>query len=263
MKGLLVRVGIDCTLVSGGWRAPVNPKSNEFAYVPILESENRQIEPKYRRSYDEFIEPCKRLGKCLPPRFTSETPHLDPDFSKLTYGDIDVIDDVTPIGSGKNNHRGKPILDLGEDDILVFYAGLDPIGVQTSGRGNLIYAIIGLFVLATKPQRATEFIKEDNRDNYAHTRGKYNKTDILVSAKPGEEVSGRLERCIQIGGWRDNAYRVEKGLLNEWGDISAKNGYIQRSVRLPSFRNAERFYEWFLKKIKDEKQPIKLVQRNN
>ena len=259
MKAHLVRVGIDCTPVSGGWRAPVNPKTNEFAYVPILESENRQIEPKYRRSYDEFFEPCERLGKCLPSRFASETPHLDPDFSKLTYGDIDAIDDVTPIGSGKNNHRGKPIRDLGEDDILVFYAGLDPIDGQTSDSGNLIYAIIGLFVLAAKPQRATEFIEEDNRDNYAHTRGKYNKTDILVSAKC--RVSGRLERCIQIGEWRDNAYRVKKGLLNEWGGLSAKGGYIQRSARLPYFCDAEKFYEWFTKQIK--KQGITLVQRNN
>jgi hypothetical protein len=256
MNGLLVRVGIDSTLQSGGWNAPVNPETDEFAYVPILECAERHIKPKYRRSYEEFIEPCKRLGICLPSKFTGEIPHLDPDFLKLTYGDIDGTD----ISSGKKNHRGKPLLDLGEDDILVFYASLDPAGGKRSSNRKLIYAIIGLFVLAAKPKRAEkESVREDIRDNYAHTRGEYNETDILVSAKC--RVSGRLERCIQIGEWRDNAYRVKEKLLKKWGGLSAKCGYIQRSARLPHLCNAEKFYEWFKKQI--EKENITLMQRNN
>ena len=264
MKGLLVRVGIDLTKQSGQWNAPVNPETKEFAYVPILESENRQIETKYRRSYEKFFEPCKRLGKCLPPKFTSETPHLDPDFSKLTYGDIDGTD----ISSRKKSHRGKPILSLDEDDILVFYAGLDPVGGQTGSSGNLIYAIIGLFVIAAKPERARRgFIKENIRDNYAHTRGNYDEADILVSAKHG--VSGRLERCIPIGEYRRKfirgeidknsfkKYRVTRKLLDEWGDLSVTDGYIQQSARLPHFCDAEKFYEWF------RNQNNRLVECNN
>lgn len=261
MKALLVRVGIDCTPVSGGWRAPVNLKTNEFAYVPILECAERQIELKYRRSYEEFFEPCKRLGKCLPSEFTSKTPHLDPDFSKLTYGDIDAVDDVKPICSGKNNHKGKPLLDLQKDDLLVFYAGLDP-GRWKNPKIELVYAIIGLYVIKETPRRATKIPNIDKyRDNYAHTKGKYNKTDILVSAKPAP-LSGRLEKCIQIGERKNGRYWLQQNLFDKWGDFVRSSGlpfselYLQRST-LFRFKNAEKFYKWFMN------QKIQLVERNN
>ena len=78
----------------------------------------------------------------------------------------------------------------------------------------------------------------------AHTRRQPPSGDIVVRARSG--FSGRLRRCIPIGEFRARAYRVRRDLLREWGDLDVKDGYIQRSARLPEFRDAARFYRWFL-----------------
>src|SRR3954468_20631761 len=56
MRGILVRVGTDQAF--GGWNAPVDPGSGEFAYVPIpdgtqrrgLETSYSQVSPLYGAS---------------------------------------------------------------------------------------------------------------------------------------------------------------------------------------------------------------------
>lgn len=99
-------------------------------------------------------------------------------------------------------------------------------------------------------------IPADRHRENAHTRKlKIGAPDIVVRAKPG--LSGRLMRCVPIGEWRNGAYRVTNHFLEEWGGLSVKDGFIQRSVRPPSFLDAKRFYRWFLK------QDVDLLQRNN
>ena len=66
--------------------------------------------------------------------------------------------------------------------------------------------------------------------------------DVVVRAEAG--VSGRLRRCIPIGEYRERAYRVERDILDCWGDLSCKNGYLQRSAVLPTFRDSKRFMDW-------------------
>jgi hypothetical protein len=66
-----------------------------------------------------------------------------------------------------------------------------------------------------------------------------------------------LERCIPIGEYRDNAYRVRRDVLEEWGGLGVKDGYIQRSGALPAFTDPKRFYAWF------KKQQPTLVRKNN
>jgi hypothetical protein len=83
----------------------------------------------------------------------------------------------------------------------------------------------------------------------------YSAGDIVVRAVPG--VSGRLDRCLPIGDYRNRAYRVRKHLLSARGGLTVKNGYIQRSARLPEFCNATQFYRWFLA------QNVALLPRNN
>jgi hypothetical protein len=39
---------------------------------------------------------------------------------------------------------------------------------------------------------------------------------------------------------------VRNDLLEAWGGLDIKDGYIQRSARLPAFQDAEKFYRWFL-----------------
>jgi len=244
MQAVLVRVGIDSSKESGSWNAPVNA-AGEFAYVPILEDEKKRIRPEYeqyaRMHYEQLKDLCEKLGGQIPHRLCGRCAHLDPDFEHLTYGD--------------EHNKGKRLwnLNLGEGDILAFYAGLRP---SDAGPGGLIYALIGLYVLAGKPKRAEDILEEDWHKN-AHTR-RYSQIDDIVFF--GEEgVSGRLERCIPIGGWRDGAYRITRELQAEWGGVFVTDGWIQRSGMLPTLRQPERFLEWF----EDQKKNIGLRATNN
>ena len=251
MKALLVRVGID--LKFGHWNSPVNPDTGEFVYVPIPEEE--EVYPGYEKTYKQFEVPCQNLGVNLPKQlFEYKSTHLDPDFSNLTYGD--------------NRERGKPLKGLAEGDILAFYAGLKSIKSKQYKSGELVYALIGLYVVAEEPIHAEKIPRKDWHKN-AHTRRTFDKTDIVVFATPG--LSGRLEQCIPIGEYRGKfddirgeidknstkTYRVTRKLLDEWGGLRVEDGWIQRSANLPRFCNPEKFYEWFKKKN------IGLVAKNN
>ncbi len=263
MKALLVRVGIDSSKPSGGWNAPVDPVTYEFAYVPIVEQYKEEVIPEYKRTYEQFKAICKRLGNPLspmPPKFMNNNTyaHLDPDFSKRTYGDIYGKDIC-----GKVNYKGKPLLKLEENDILVFYASLDP-GRWKGQKLDLMYAIIGLYVVDKEPKNARELILMGmERDNNAHTRRRCNEADIIVTAKP-EPLSGRLEKCIKIGERKNGRYWLQQSLFNEWGGFSRSCGlpfsklYLQRST-LFRFKNADKFYGWFRNQNKNNR----LVECNN
>lgn len=247
-KAVLVRVGIDSTPESGKWNAPVNTETWEFAYVPILEpgghDSEKKLRPGYEISYEQFKAPCEKFGKEdeLPTRFNNKCAHLDPDFRYLTYGD-----------AHKKAARLRN-LKMVEGDILAFYASFHPI---KPSEDNLIYALIGLYVLADKPKRARDIPEEDWSKN-AHTRREPEEDDIVFYGKRGG-LSGRLERCIRIGEWRDNGYRVTKELFYKWGELSTD--YLQLSGGLPCFYKPERFHEWFKEQIKE--QNISLLEQNN
>jgi len=164
--------------------------------------------------------------------------HLDPDFEHLTYGD--------------QGERAKQLrANLRGGDLIVFYAGL----ADTSGAAQLVYALIGFFVvedfvLATEVPRA-------QRDMNAHSRRVLlpGATDLIVRGRCA--VSGRFTRCVPIGEYRDRAYRVRKDVLKEWGGLSVKDGYLQRSARLPRLLDPPRFMQWL------ERQRPSLMQANN
>jgi hypothetical protein len=139
---------------------------------------------------------------------------------------------------------------LGPGDLLVFYAGLRPI----IGQKELVYALVGLFVV-DDVVRAIHVPAERRHEN-AHTRWKaISENDVVVRGRHGE--SGRCDRCIPIGEWRDRAYRVRGDIEHKWGGLTVKNGYIQRSVAPPAFLDACRFYDWF------RRQGRVLLKRNN
>ena len=233
MNGLLVRVGIDST--DRCWNAPMRLASGEFAYVTITDS--KAMRNGMARRYDEFIPVVKRFGEQLPPPLLGQPTHLDPDFDQLTYGD-----------QGK---RGKRITSLlTEGDLLAFFAALRPVDGPAR---PLIYALIGLYVVEEiVPAKS---IPRSRWVENAHTRRVPGDGDIVVRAKPG--ISDRLRRCIPIGELRDRVYRVRNDLLDAWGGLDIKDGYIHRSVRLPAFHDATKFYRSFLA------QKPELIQRNN
>jgi hypothetical protein len=175
---------------------------------------------------------------CLPPKLTDANMHLDPDFGHLTYGD-----------GGKR--RGKPLLDLGSADVVAFYAGLRPV---SHCEHRLVYALVGLYRVQ-EVVRLTSVAEHRWLEN-AHTRClEHEPTDVIVRAQPGR--SGRLRRCIPIGEYRDGAYRVTRPVLEAWGGLTCRDGYLQRSAVLPAFSDARKFFQWF------ERQDPELVSANN
>lgn len=232
MQALLVRVGIDAS--AGNWNAPVDPRTRKFTYIPIPE-DPQGLRPGLSRGYGE-VTPFLPIGISLPTHLSSQIMHLDPDFSSLTYGD--------------QGQRASQILKLACGDLLVFYAGLRPIISSSNG---LVYGLVGLYAIH-EVVRARD-VPADLWGQNAHTRRGPDDDDIVVRAQPG--VSGRLETCIPIGEFRDRAYRVRKDILQSWGGLGVRDGYIQRSARLPKFLDPARFYSWF------KQQNVQLVQGNN
>jgi hypothetical protein len=246
MKGLLVRIGVD--QVYGGWNAPVEPASGQFVYVPIPEGTGTRFHPRLERRCREFLPALKkfcaehgrRLNEDL--RFSDDLLgrpiHLDPDFNELTYGDVGA-------------RRGAGIKGMVRGDLLAFYAGLRPI--SPCGH-RLVYALVGFYVVDEVVPAAA--VPRKRWHENAHTRrSQRGSTDIVVRAQRGQ--SGRLERCIPIGEWRNGAYRVTREMLDAWGGLSVKDGFIQRSAVPPSFLDSQRFCRWFLR------HNISLIERNN
>jgi len=245
MKALLVRIGVDQAY--GGWNAPVDA-AGRFVYVPIPESLGTRFHPGLDRRYGETLpalqhfcrdhgcDLCGDLG--FPPKLLKRSMHLDPDFDCLTYGD-------------ESARRGAGMVDMVEGDLLVFYGGLRPVH---ECEHRLVYALVGMYVVEdvvpvgeVPPKRWHE---------NAHVRKvKRGETDIVVRARRG--VSGRFDRCVPIGEWRDGAYRVRKDVLDAWGGLSVKDGFIQRSAVPPSFSQPRKFMGWL------RKQGIRLIARNN
>lgn len=233
MNALLVRIGVDQAY--GRWNAPVDADGN-FVFVPIPEKLDTPFHGDLGRGYGEVVPALERFcasrgtDLCADLRFPAalrQFPmHLDPDFEQLTYGDV-------------GDRRGSGMVGMSDGDLIVFYSGLRPVHPCEQ---KLIYALVGLYVV--KEVVRADSIPADRWRENAHTRKvKRGPTDIVVRAKAG--VSGRLQRCLPVGEWRDAAYRVRTDVLNAWGGLSVTNGYVQRSAVPPSFTDPEGFYDWF------------------
>lgn len=243
MRAYLVRVGIDQAF--GDWNAPVDPRTNEFVYVPIPEgsSQLRRLATPYelvRPALARFAEarrdaPLRAVE--LPAELARANMHLDPDFAALTYGDTE--------------RRGRVLADLGPGDVVAFYAGLRPV---TTFAHALVYALIGLYRVDEVVRLGT--VPQTRWHENAHTRrSDHRATDVIVRADP--RASGRLRRCVPIGEFRDRAYRVEEHVLDAWGGLSCRDGYLQRSAVPPRLLEPARFLAWF-----EQRRP-ELVSANN
>lgn len=244
MRAFLVRIGVDQAY--GAWNAPVDPATGEFVYVPIPDGSTR-FRPNCNRRFHEAVPnltsfcECRGLDLFDDLRFDKtllpHSMHLDPDFQHLTYGD-------------DGSRRGAGVATLGTGDVVAFYAGLRPVSKCPH---KLLYALVGIYMVDAV-QKITDIPAACWPQN-AHTRRlKHWPTDVVVRAKP--KVSGRLERCIPIGEWREGAYRVRRDLLKVWGGLSVRDGFIQRSAVPPSFLQPERFLAWF------RQQGVGVVNRN-
>jgi hypothetical protein len=234
MQALLVRVGVDQSRGGGGWNGPVDTESSEFAYVAI--PEGRAVHEGMQRPYLALTPVLARFGVALPKDLRDRHMHLDPDFEQLTYGDQGI--------------RARQLSVLQAGDLIVFYAGLRDV----RDAGGLVYALVGVLEVS-KLALAKETARRD-LDSNAHSRRRdVGASDLIVHGRAG--VSGRLWKCLPIGEYRDRAYRVRRDLLSEWSGLSVRDGYLQRSARLPRFLNPGAFLAWF-----GEQRP-RLMQANN
>jgi hypothetical protein len=221
VRALLVRVGADCTEAGGRWNGPIDRTTGAFAYVPIPEPE--PLRDGLATPYARWAPAVERLGAELPERLLDRPAHADPDFAHLTYGD--------------RRERGRQIRQkLGPDDLLVFYAGLRDVG-----DGMLVYALIGL--LTVDGILAARSLPRGRWAENAHTRRReIGETDIVVIGREG--ASGRFGRALEFARFRAGAYRVFPELLERWGGLGVRDGYVQRSARLPELARPERFVAW-------------------
>jgi len=236
LKGVLVRVAADLSEGGGSWNGPVDGVSREFAYVAI--PENSVVHTGLEKPYAALRVTLERFGVSLPGHIRQRNMHLDPDFGHLTYGD-----------AGEKAKQLKA--HLGPGDLVVFYAGLKDVHRTP----RLTYAVIGLFVVEELLLAAD--VSQSDRDINAHSRRVLDpgSNDVIVRGRPGE--SGRLTRCIPMGEYRDRAYRVQQEVLDEWGGLSVKDGYLQRSARLPLLLQPQKFLRWF------KRYEPTLIQANN
>jgi hypothetical protein len=241
-SAILVRVGIDASY--GRWNAPADPITREFVYVPIPEA--CQLRAGHVVSYSRVLPVLQSFSQKRDVGLDTdlgfraalrELPmHLDPDFDFLTYGD-------------DGSRRGREIALLQAGDFLVFYAGMRSVVDR-----RLVYGLVGL--LTVDEIVAAADVPEHRLGENAHTRRLNPRpSEVVVRGVPSQ--SGRLTRYLPIGEWRDGAYRVRRDLLDEWGGLSVRNGFIQRSVRPPHFLDPEKFRRWL------GRQDVVLTASNN
>jgi hypothetical protein len=219
---LLVRVGADLSEGGGAWNGPVDSETGRFVYCPIPET--RPCRPGLATPYSRIADALSSMGAQLPSRLAAANMHLDPDFEHLTYGD-------------RGNKGAQLARLLAPDDIIAFYSGLRCIR-----SGELVYGLIGVLVVDSV-QRAIEAPDGSLHEN-AHTRREMaaDADDVIVRGRRGK--SGRLDRSIPIGEYRDRAYRVRPDVLASWGGISSSDGFIQRSGAFPRILDPHGFERW-------------------
>jgi hypothetical protein len=233
MKGVLLRVGCDSTKKGGKWNAPLNHLSLEYVYVPIAGHEDNYQHLGDCPTYGSFCPKLQLLGVSLPPHLKPDTKvHLDPDFESLTFGE------PYHHKSGKLSSRGQTLDQLNLGDFIAFFAGFRPVGHPRSS--PIIDCMFG--ILHVQSKRIVGNLPMDKRLSCAHGRRKGAEKDLVILGDP--KTSGRFQKVVPIGGYRDGAHRVYKELLREWGDLNVKDGYIQRSARPPLFLNPKKFLHW-------------------
>ena len=228
---LLVRVGADQSAPGGGFNAPVDTATGEFVYVGIPETQ--PVVAGWEHPYARLADKLARLGTPLPASLRDRNMHLDPDFAHGTYGD--------------HGRRAAQLARLGRGDMVLFYAGLRAIRERT-----LVYALVGHLTVA-RSVPAVELV--DPALNVHAQRQTVAAGDVVVVGT--RRGSGRYARCIPIGIFRDGAYRVRRSLLETWGGLSVRNGFLQRSAGFPRLLDPDRFLGWLAA------QQVRLVRRSD
>ncbi|MFZ2472161.1 MAG: hypothetical protein WAW52_09515 [Methanothrix sp.] len=212
MKAMLLRIGIDST--AGGALGPIFDDGS-FEYIPIPEGWVSQE----RNTYKDIIGRRGRpLSEYIPEAIADFVVHYDPEFETCTYGD-------------PTSPKRSRLLKLEKNDLLVFYAGLDPYNNIKYERG--LY-IIGYFLVDTVIDFNTlaDIEIEDYYNIYknsAHLKrnGSVNDLVMVVGEKNGSKL---LDKAIKISQLRNNIKGSRyHAVSKEMERLLGISGSIQRS----------------------------------
>lgn len=211
MKAMLLRVGIDKG--TDGVLAPIF-KDGTFEYIPLSEKVAGSSEEKTFKNtmgvHGRF------LSHYLPEKIHGRLLHNDPEFETNTYGEQTV--------------KGKYLLKLEKDDLLVFYAGLTPH--ENTVFDEALY-IIGYFIV----DDVVDFnVLEDNQVNTMkkelvnNSHIKFNGLENLVVVK-GKDSSRLMEYAVLISEKKLNKIgRNYHAVSKEMEALLGISGSIQRSI---------------------------------
>jgi len=232
MKALLLRVGADTGNVQK--RAPIF-EDGSFEYIPIPEDypddkkssiEKRTYGKMKGRNGKPFIEYLRKTNKN---KLFDTTLHFDPEFETCTYGDP------------SNVKRGE-LSSLKKNDIIVFYAGLEPYKTDKYETGCYI---IGYFTLREvidfKNKPKEEIISYYNKyPNNAHSK-RYKKTreyeDDLLLFIGYKNKSRVLDKAIYISKEKKKNGVTGYNVSNEIEKLLGIKGSIKMSTHIKIIDN--------------------------
>lgn len=205
MKALLLRVGIDTG--SGGSRAPIFPDGS-FEYIPIPEPRATVETRTYARMVGRSGKP---LADFIKDRLRDVVPHIDPEFQTFTYGD-------------PTRTKRAQLLALEAGDLLVFYAGLQP--VEATDKPRLF--IIGYFkvgsVHALNHSIGADIAAKFQIDANAHLKRVTPDTNlVIVKGRAGS--SRLLEKALPLADQDDDVLPVLARRIGYSGSLTRAVGH--------------------------------------
>lgn len=216
------RVGVDSGV--GGIQGPLLP-NHAFDYIPIPDTWNHDnkvtcgsTDGHHGRNLFEYW-PGKRKEQ-----YRHKAIHFDPEFKTFTDGD--------PTRPKQSLKR------LEEDDLLVFYAGLQPWSVKEGFHGDPHLYIIGYFIVS-KAGHANDLIERYSRKEIEEAFAKNMHMEkharlpenlVLVKGKRGSKLLDKASLLSEYGENKDGERLMilRHGLQKYFADFSKLNS-IQRS----------------------------------
>jgi hypothetical protein len=213
MKALLLRVGIDKG--SGGTYGPIF-EDGSFEFVPIPETYRSCTATTYGERIGRKGKP---LSTYVPPALRHVPMHDDPEFETCTYGDTTA--------------KRRYLLELSEEDLLVFYAGLKPFNHDNDDYPEALY-FIGYFTI----EHVIDFnwLSASERAAYrqrypsnAHIKRGYAFENLVIVV--GSKNSRLLHHARLISQKKpDTSARPTYALSPEMEELLGITGFIQRSI---------------------------------
>lgn len=212
MKAMLLRVGIDKGC--GGCLGPIF-QDGTFEYIPIPEMEDTR---EKRTFYNTQGIKNRPFSFYTPKKIHRQPIHFDPEFETFTYGDA--------------TSKRKSLLKLDMNDLLVFYAGLEPY--KNNKYPTALY-IIGYLkvkkIIDFNRLKADEIIQYSQKySNNAHIKQIKGLKNLVIIVGDGNK-SKILDKPILISEIKLNKlgrpYHVVSPVMEKLLGIK---GSIQRSI---------------------------------